>query len=265
MPELPDVEVFKRTIDRTALDRQIEHAKVSDTRVLECSDSTLRRNLQGHRLTDTHRHGKYLLGRLDHGRWLLVHFGMTGYPVAWDEPDPDREPDHVHLRLDFSDGGHLAYCNTRKLGALGIVESPEVAIEEHGLGPDAFRLGTNDFRELLAGRRGMVKSTLMNQEVIAGLGNVWTDEILFQARLHPKTALRELAPGTLDTLYDTMQTVLHEAIDFNVNPDDAPEHYLLPRRSEGEPCPHGCGGEVAKITVSGRAGYYCPTCQQRPD
>lgn len=259
MPELPDVEVFRRYVDATSLHRDIDHAMVPDSRVLDSSPTTLRRHLQGHRLIGTHRHGKYLFTHLDHGPWLLLHFGMTGSPVAYERAD--REPDHVRLRLDFADGRHLAYRNTRLFGTVAIVHDPAENVRERGLGPDALDLDLDGFRDRLDGRRGMVKSTLMNQSVLAGLGNVWTDEILFQARIHPKTRIPDLGAAVERRLFSTMCRVIERSIEFHADPERAPEHYLLRHREPGTRCPRECGGDVRRISVSGRPTYLCPSCQ----
>ena len=261
MPELPDVELFKRYLDATSRHREVAHAMVSSSRVLRCAPSTLRRNLQGESLTESRRHGKHLFAAISNGRWLEMHFGMIGNLEAFQERE--LEPEHVQLRLDFADGWHLAYVNTRLLGKLDVVEDPAAVIQELGLGPDALDLEPGEVRELLDGRRGMVKPTLMNQSVIAGLGNVWTDEILFQARIHPETAIPRLSEDEVETLFTTMGRVLAEGIEHGVNLDELPASFLLVHREEGADCPRGCGGTVKRISVSGRAGYYCPSCQER--
>ncbi|HSN55691.1 MAG TPA: DNA-formamidopyrimidine glycosylase family protein [Candidatus Sulfomarinibacteraceae bacterium] len=263
MPELPDVEVFRRYVGSTAMQRRIEHAHVPDSRLLTASAGTVRGHLKGRRLSDSRRHGKLLFLGLDSGRWLLLHFGMTGRPVVWERDD--REPDFVLLRLDLDDGRHLAYCAPRKLGEIGIADDPDEVVDGRDLGPDALALDLDGFREALSGRRGMVKPTLMNQEVIAGLGNVWTDEILFHARLHPRVPIPDLDADAERRLFRAMRRVLEESIGFGARPERAPGHYLLGYREEGADCPGRCGGTVERIAVSGRAGYCCPVCQTPPD
>lgn len=255
MPELPEVEVFKRFLDATPLHRETAHAMVPSSRVLRCAPSTLRCNLDGYRLTECRRHGKHLFSAISNGQWLEMHFGMTGSVQAYRRPE--REPDHVLLRLDIADGWHLAYPDTRLLGKLDVVD-------DLGLGPDAMALAAEEFHEVLAGRRGMIKPTLMNQNVIASLGNVWTDEILFQAGLHPETPIPELGKRRLGELFTTVRRVLELGIEHGAEPAEMPSSFLLLRRQEGADCPRGCGGKVRRITVAGRAGYYCPRCQPRP-
>jgi formamidopyrimidine-DNA glycosylase len=109
----------------------------------------------------------------------------------------------------------------------------------------------------------MLKTTLMNQGVMAGIGNVYSDEILYQARLHPRTKVNALEEGDLRRLYDCMQEVLDTAIACRAVPEDFPDSYLTPLRGKaGTQCP-GCGGEIERIEVSGRGAYYCPECQKK--
>ncbi len=260
MPELPDVEVFKRYLDATSLHREVRHAFVPASRVLGKAASTLRSHLEGRRLEESHRHGKYLLARLAESDWLVLHFGMTGFLEAYGSGGSDEE--HVRLRLDFSDGGHLAYHDQRLLGQVDLAESPQALLEERGLGPDALDADLGLFRERLEGHRGAVKPTLMNQSVLAGLGNVYSDEILFQAEVHPETPVPALDEEAVGTLHRVMWRVLRKAIVFKAEPAEAPASWLLPRREEGAPCPR-CKGRIERLVVSGRAAYLCPACQKR--
>lgn len=258
MPELPDVEVFRRHLDATSLDREVSRAEVRAGGELldDVSASTFRRHLQGHAFRRTHRHGKFLLSSLDSGEWVAFHFGMTGFLRALGPEDP--EPDHVRLAFHFEDGGRLVYACQRKLGRVGLAEAPEELARERGLGPDALALDGPAFLERLEGRTGRVKPTLMNQSVMAGVGNVYSDEALFQTGLHPERSVDELAEERRLDLQGTLHAVLETAIDIEVT--GFPDDWLLPHREEGAPCPR-CGGEVRRLRVSGRSAYVCPRCQ----
>lgn len=257
MPELPDVEVFRERLESTSLNREIRTVSVDADRVLkDVSERTLRSRLKGGALTSTRRHGKHLFARIRGDGWLRLHFGMTGELVPYGEGD--EPPGHVRLRLDFAGGDRLAYRNVRKLGEIGLVEDPDGFVEEKGLGPDALDLDREGFRRRLDGRRGAIKSTLMNQEVVAGIGNVYADEILFRARIHPETPIGELDDGALRRLHRAVGDVLQAAIDARVT--DFPRSFLLPDREEGAPCPR-CGTPLEKIRVSGRPTYFCPEDQ----
>jgi formamidopyrimidine-DNA glycosylase len=187
MPELPDVQVFREYLDATALHQRIDDVTVSGAGELlhDVSARTLRDRLKGRSLAGTRRRGKHLFAKLSGNGWLRLHFGMTG-ELAYFKRRREA-PDHVRLRLDFANGYHLAYRNVRKLGEIGLVDDVVEFVEAEGLGPDALdpELDLGAFREALGKRRGSVKGALMNQEVVAGIGNVYADEILLAAGGRP--------------------------------------------------------------------------------
>jgi len=194
----------------------------------------------------------------------MLHFCMTGRLAYF--KDLKDDPEHDRLRLDFANGYHLAYVNQRLFGQAAIVEDLAQFVAEQELGPDAFAndLDEEAFQKLLAGRRGQVKSALMDQSLIAGLGNVYSDEILFKAHLHPKTPVNSLDRNVIAKLYRAMREVLRVSIDSGAGSEELferlPDDYLLPHREEGDKCPV-CDGEVQAIKASGRTAYYCPACQ----
>lgn len=264
MPELPDVEILKRYLNATSLHQEIGGVEVSAPELLEgISEGRLRDRLVGHALTATRRHGKHLFVRVGDGAagWLRFHFGMTGRLEY--AKDADDLPEHTRFRLDFSNGYHLAYDNPRKLGEIGWVEDVDrfVAGEELGADPLADDLPLEAFRDLLSGRRGMVKTTLMNQRVLAGLGNVYVDEILFQAGVHPETAVPDLAEEAFDGLYHALYQVIEGAIEAKADRDALPDDWLLPHRGRDGSCPR-CGGMLKEIEVGGRTTWYCASHQK---
>jgi len=231
-------------------------------RAFQPSAAKATQGLWGCELKKTARHGKHLFVKTTGDGWLRLHFGMTGFLRYY--KNRDRQPGHVRLRLDFSNGYCLAYDNPRLLGQIGWAPSPSEFVDDQKLGPDALNLDLDQFKQLLSNRRGMIKSTLMNQNAIAGLGNIYSDEILFQAKIHPRTPSEDLAGSELKMLYEAMRTVLRKAIEKKADPQQFPEHFLTPRRDEAEHCPR-CGAGVKKIALSGRSGFICPDCQKPPD
>ncbi|ALP53895.1 hypothetical protein Tel_12545 [Candidatus Tenderia electrophaga] len=260
MPELADVEVFRQYLNATALHQEIAHTHVEGEQILAgTSPQGLGRALKNNQFDATRRHGKYLFIELHHGGWLVMHFGMTGRLSYF---DGDRQtPEHTQLLLDFKNGRRLAYVAPRKLGRIELTRNPPTFIAAHELGPDALTPSLADFKRLAEGRRGSVKGWLMNQQVMAGIGNVYADEILFQARIHPRRKVQDLDARDLDTLYKKIHQVFDAAIAAKVAPDDMPDDFLLPHRKKGGNCP-GCQGKVKQIAVSGRNGWYCPRCQE---
>ncbi|WP_455382489.1 Fpg/Nei family DNA glycosylase [Salinispira pacifica] len=265
MPELPDVEVFRRYLDATSLHQEVLSVKVNSRRILEqTSGDELMRTLPGLELTGTIRHGKYLFVRTSGTRvgggspHLLIHFGMTGFLQYFKNPPDDRR--HHRAVIDFRNGYHLAYVNQRLLGKFGLVRSPDRYCVDNGIGPDAGELSFDEFRERVRRGRGSVKTTLMNQSIMSGLGNVYADEVLFHARIHPRASIGELDDAAVRRIFDEMHRVLETVIDCKAQVDRMPGSFLVPRRREGAECP-GCSGRVASEKLAGRTTYLCPECQ----
>jgi formamidopyrimidine-DNA glycosylase len=261
MPELPDVEVFRMYVDTTALHKKIRRAKLTDTGLLAGSSSAkLKRRLKGAAFQATRRHGKHLGVHLDTDAWLMLHFGMTG-GLDYAKADSDL-PEHSRLVLGFDNGFRLVYVNQRKLGRIRLADDFDAFIAEEALGPDALEIGREPFVELLSDGRGTLKARLMNQSLIAGLGNVYTDEILFQAEIDPGTSVADVTPDAAADLWRTMRRVLRTAIDRRARPEQFPESWLTPHRGE-EQCPR-CRGALKQAKISGRTSRYCPACQSSP-
>ena len=262
MPELPDVETFRRYLDQHGLNRPIERTAVEAEEMLEAVTAQgLGQRLKGRRLTHTRRHGKYLFAARDGpGGWLVLHFGMSGYlqALAADESPPK----HTRMHLRFEDGGGLAYVAQRKLGTIGWADDPDRFARSHELGPDALAVAREAFTAAARAHRGGIKCWLMDQSALAGVGNIYSDEVLFQAGVHPKRKGTDLDATEADRLYDALHAVMEAAIAAKADPGALPQGYILPRRGEEAPCPR-CGGNIEPIKACGRTAWYCPRCQGR--
>jgi formamidopyrimidine-DNA glycosylase len=266
MPELPDVELFKRYLDSHALHQTIRRVTVSDTRILRgLSAEELVARLEGNRIEASERHGKHILARLARDGWLTLHFGMTGGLVYFRDAGP--APPQERLRFDFEKGRHMAYTSRRMLGRVGLTDDAAAFIKSEGLGPDAldpaFDLAT--FQATLGRRERDVKSVLMDQSLIAGIGNIYADEILFQARVHPSTRVAQLGEEKRRRLLRRIKEVLTTAIECGTDAelvlDRLPSGYLLPHRTRGGRCPR-CGRAITSFKSRGRTSYYCSHCQR---
>jgi formamidopyrimidine-DNA glycosylase len=191
------------------------------------------------------------------GPILLLHFGMTGGLRWTTKPNGDHRHDRVILELE---GGSLRYRNMRKLGGVWLARDEGAAERITGsLGPDAMEVDGKRFDELLAGRRGGVKSALMNQRVLAGIGNELSDEILWQARIRPTRALSSLDDRERSALHRAMHRVLKESNRHGRIPRK--RTWITSQRGVKAPtCPR-CRGEVRRSKVAGRTSYWCPRCQ----
>lgn len=267
MPELPEVEAARRTLEREGMNRTVETVSVApDGMTMDVSESTLRSALLGHRMTGARRHGKHLFVRSgeERGRWLRLHFGMTGELVLRRSDEDGDDPEHDRLRLDLEGSRSVVFRCPRKLGEIGLVSSPEAFAEEKGLGPDVLSgdFGLRGFRNALDGRRGTVKSALMDQGLMAGIGNEYSDEILFQAEIHPATKVKALSEDAVGDLWRVARRVLEKAADVRTEKDTVPGSWLLVHREEGAECPR-CGGTIRKRKIAGRSAYLCPDHQEK--
>lgn len=260
MPELPDVEVFRAYFASTSLKKEIVGVKLDNNRILgSVSRKKLVTALRGDSFVDTSRHGKYFFAERERGGVMAVHFGMTGFFKYYKKSD--AEPEHPRLILEFENSYKLALDMTRMLGRVDLAESMEKFVEKEELGPDALDIGEEEFAGLFDGYGGGVKSLLMNQGKIAGIGNVYSDEILFQACIHPKAKASNLKDEQIPRLYESMRDVFHTAINKKADPSKFPTTYLLRRKHENGNCPRACG-EMMEIRVGGRTGHFCPKCQK---
>jgi formamidopyrimidine-DNA glycosylase len=258
MPELPDVEVFRRYFSAHALRQVIVSVEVRAEKILEdITPGALLDALEGRLFERTGRHGKHLFAFPDSGPCLTMHFGMTGF-LRYGHGDICDG--HTRLVIGFENGNILAYNDQRMFGRIGIADSVAAYIERKGLGEDALTIPPDRFRDCVLSRRVSVKTALMNQQLLAGIGNVYSDEILFQARIHPLRGTGSLSDGEIDVLYRAMKNVLEVAIGRGADPATMPDTYLLSRRKAGTDCP-GCGGPVRKVVISGRSAYFCD-CQR---
>lgn len=254
MPELPEVEIYSRYFRRHGLRQKIAAVRVRDERVLgDIRPDRLVRGLRGRAFRDVRRHGKHLFADAG-GTWLHLHFGMTGDLAAYRED----EPRFARVIFDFANGMHLAFEDMRLFGVVDLTPDPDRFIADHGLGPDpldpAFKLA--DFRRLLERRKGAVKSLLMSQEIIAGIGNLYADEILFQTSIHPRRPVDRIDPDEARAIFQAMRKILREVIARHEAGREAPGTYLLNHREAGARCPR-CGGTVVRSVVFGRTTYHC--------
>ena len=264
MPELPDAVVYEHRIADAALNRVINGTTVVDALLLGdgLDPHRFEEVLRGETLTETHRHGKHVFARYgtDTG-WLALHFGMTGSVRVVED---GALPEYAYVQLHFVDGGHLAFRCPRKFARVRLIDTPDAFVEAKDLGPDMRRADVETFLTALDGRRGTIKGRLLDQSVVAGLGNIYADEALYQEGIHPATTVPELSEVHLRDLYDAIQTVLDAAIEADSDPTALdPGHFMLPHRYGDEQCPD-TGVPLQTEQVSGRTAYYSPARQSPP-
>lgn len=261
MPELPEIALFKKYVDATSLHKKIAGLSVPDASLLQSPNKEFEKALVGKDFKESSRIGKYLFLNTSGKAVLVLHFGMTGELEYYKNQDP---PKYAKLIFHFANGYQLAYSCRRKLGKIFLAESIEEFKEAHELGTDALELEEKEFLEIMDEKSGSVKGALTDQHVIAGIGNVYSDEMLYQCKIHPKTKTDKLSDSEKKQLYKEMKKVLNMAIDKEGERSEFPKDYLISHRKEGEKCPK-CSGKIEMIKVSGRSTYFCPKCQKEKE
>lgn len=258
MPELPDVEHFRSIFEDRAAGRTVRSTWSDPTIIRNATPEGLDRALLERRFAAPARHGKWLIAWTD-GPALLLHFGMTG-DLVWSGDEPARHR-HDRLALILREGGELRYRNMRKLGGVWLAhDSAEVDAILGPLGPDALGVARKELLSRLARRRGALKAALMDQRLVAGVGNLLADEILWQARLHPKRPIEGLTAEDRDRLAKAMRSVVSESVrryDYVGRKRSWLSHV---RGLPGAVCPR-CREPLARTVAGGRTTWFCPRCQ----
>jgi formamidopyrimidine-DNA glycosylase len=273
VPELPEVETVVRDLRPLVVGRRIASVEASDRPLRKLWSAEWGPLLSGRHIRDVRRRGKWIVVDLDRGLHLVFHLGMTGQLVV----KPAKEPRAAHTHLVFAlDRGarQLRFRDIRRFGSATLFRSPEEVqefFEAAGLGPEPFELDPKDWRERLAGTERNLKAVLLDQRVVAGVGNIYADESLFTARLHPARRGKALSAAEAGRLRRAVAEVLTQAIEKRGSSirtyvggsgrkGTYQEAFRVYQRT-GEPCPR-CGTPIAGIRLAGRATHYCPKCQK---
>jgi formamidopyrimidine-DNA glycosylase len=276
MPELPEVETVVRDLRRSGLaGREIQDVRVRWPRTLDRpSVEEARLRLRGARIEDVRRRGKFIILDLSTGDALLIHLRMTGQLTIQPASEPLDERHH-HLVIELDQGEQLRFRDTRKFGRYYLVADPAEVVGMLGPEPIDATFTLERFREMLAGRRAVVKPLLLNQTFIAGLGNIYVDEALFRAGIHPERTANTLTEREVADLFVAMRDVLVEGINNQGTTlgEGSTNYYsisgrrgrnkdnLLVFRRTGSPCPR-CETPIERIIVGQRSSHFCPACQK---
>ena len=257
MPELPEVETFKKYFDSTSLNQVIDDVRIMDDRILLVSEKIFIECLIGGKFEATIRHGKYLLAKV-RNTYVVFHFGMSGWLEYFSSEE--SEPKYSKVIFSFNNGYSLAYISIRMFGKLDLAESLETFQKKRNLGPDAYKMSFDEFQSAINKRTAIMKSALLNQDIVSGIGNIYSDEILFKAKIHPKRKINTLNEDDLEKLFKSIKDVLEYGIKHEGELDTYSNSFLIPHRNKEEHCPE-CGSIIERYEISGRHGFYCPKCQ----
>lgn len=281
MPELPEVETVVRGLKAVLPGRQIVGVRLGKTDFID-DPAALERDVPRSRIEQVRRHGKFIILELDRAGAhvgndgaqklsLLVHLGMTGQLVVYPAEAPARPHTHVFFTLD--DGRELRYTDIRRFGRMAVLPIGDQTKVLGPLGLDPLDVSEEQFSAAIHARKSHIKALLLDQTVLRGMGNIYTDEALFRAKIHPRRLGANLTPKELSRLHRAMQDVLNEAIrsrgssisDYVDSAGEQGEFQLKHRvyDREGKKCLR-CGAPIRRIIVAGRSSYFCPHCQRAP-
>jgi len=290
MPELPEVETIARGLRQSILGRRILSVTLGKTDFID-DPSALEQHLPGRRIAAVERYGKFMLLRLGQpdttesslssaggaangdsvAGSLLVHLGMTGHIAPFPAAKPHEKHTHVCFLLD--DGRELRYTDARRFGRMAYLEGSALEEELQEFGADPLVVSAEEFVAQVRGHRARIKALLLDQGVLRGVGNIYADESLWRARIHPARLGSRLTKKEAERLHHALRDILEKAIvlrgssisDF-LDAEGAPGEYQRHHRAygrEGKRC-YRCGTLVRRAIVAGRSSYFCPRCQSQP-
>lgn len=269
MPELPEVETTVRALREPLVGETFTEARLNWPRHIDRPDpDEFRARLPGLCVQAIDRRGKYLVFRLTQGETLIIHLRMTGHLSVVPGQTPLEK--HTHTILGLANGKELRFRDTRKFGRVYLVRDPDDVLGKLGPEPLAPSFTVDVLAERLEGRSMRLKSLLLDQSFVAGVGNIYADEALYYAQLHPERAANTLSPADVSALHTAIQKVLRLGIeregatlDRYRKPDGSfgsMQNAVAVFRRTDEPC-YQCGTPIRKIVVGGRSTHFCPSCQ----
>jgi formamidopyrimidine-DNA glycosylase len=269
MPELPEVETAVRALRHPLIGRRFTEVRNDWPRHIAGLDlAALQRRVHGRTVAAVRRRGKYLLFDLDDGQVLIIHLRMTGHLSVVEAETPPSK--HLHTIFTLDDGRELRFRDQRKFGKVYLVDDEEEVVGKLGPEPLAADFTVERLRERLNGRSRLLKPLLLDQTFVAGLGNIYADEALFYAGVHPERRADTLDDAEIVALHAAIQKALRmgvaregASIDIYVKPDGTRgemQNALNVYKRDGEPC-RRCGAPIRRIVLSGRSTHFCPHCQ----
>jgi len=290
MPELPEVETVRMGLGPVLEGHRITHVETRRGDLRVPFPKQFAKRLTGREVTALRRRAKYLLADLDSGETFVIHLGMSGRMSVYAEgrarkvgryvydtaPAEAGNGKHDHVVIETDVPARIVYTDHRRFGLMTLIETDKLESDPlfHGLGvePLSQRFDARYLKGALAGKKTPIKSALLDQRVIAGLGNIYVCEALFRARISPKRPAKNVSPKSMPALVTAIKVVLRDAIDAGGSSlrdhkrvdgelGDFQHRFAVYDR-EGNPCPSGCGGVVKRIVQAGRSTFFCPKCQK---
>jgi formamidopyrimidine-DNA glycosylase len=268
MPELPEVETIRRQLVPIYLGETIDHVKCQKVRIFQnVTPEKFARSLTARKILDISRYGKFCIFYFD-GVYAMFHLGMSG--IFLNNKQTSLHPQHIHIEIHFASGKSLYFQDVRKFGKVWLfTRKPEFA--NLGIDPTTRKFTLNNFRKLVTLKQMNIKFLLMNQSVLAGIGNIYANEVLFNSRISPLRKSNELTEKEISNLYSSIKLILGQAIvkfgtsysAYRTVSGDrgSNQNFLKVYQRAGQAC-YRCGRTIKKIVMGSRSTFYCPNCQK---
>ncbi len=266
MPELPEVETIRTDLLPLVLGQHFVKAIIIDNTLVKIPVANKVQGLLGKRIKDLERRGKYLIFHLSNGKSLIMHFRMTGNLIL----NPEKIEKYTRAIFQLSNGTKLCFNDKRRLGVIYLMKNGESIVGKLGVEPLSDCFKQNGFLKLMKKHHIPVKTALLNQGIVAGIGNMYADEALFNARIHPLVLTSNLSIQQVHTLFHSIRSILSMAVsnkgasvDTYIRPhgkSGTAQFYFKVAHRKGQPC-YVCGTPIQRVMLRGRGSYFCPSCQ----
>ena len=261
MPESPDVEAILKYLRVTSLYKTIDNIQIFDIRIIKGDRNYFKNDLIGCSFQEAKRRGKFIMVKLDSAKYLIFHFGMTGNLKYF--RNKIYMPPYTRILFSFQNGHNLAYISQRMLGGIWLTPFPERLPTIALMGPEPLApdFSLDIFLKRLKNKSKTIKTLLMDQKFLAGIGNLYADEILFQAKILPYRKAKDLNKRERIRLYKKIKEVLKEANKVNAAVWKLKRKFIIPHRYEDNICPK-CGNKLKSIKIGNRTSFFCSHCQK---
>jgi len=269
MPELPEVQTIVDDLNRKVLGRTFLDVWSDQSKIIKKDWNLFKKEIIGKKIENIQRKGKNIIFNLSGGYSMLTHLKMTGHFLydKWDESDSMNS--FVHVRFKMDNGKILALSDLRKFAKIELEETSKIEKELEKIGPDPFEASFEEFAKRL--KRGRIKQALMNQEAVSGIGNIYSDEILWEAKIHPERKVQDLSAKELRDIYEVSKKILKTALeargtsisDYRDTEGKKGKYGDMRKvyRKEGEKCSR-CGAIIEGKKIGQRTAHFCPSCQK---
>lgn len=271
MPELPEVETIVRSLQKQVISQKILKIEVNLPKIIKSHQEEFVSLTEGASIQDVSRRGKIILISLSTGVTILIHLKLTGQLIYSSSKKPITT--QTHLIFNLSSGDQLRYLDLRQFGYFLLEKSDRLSLlkELAILGPEALEISLADFKKV-SKKRGRIKVLLMNQSILAGIGNMYADEILHQAKIHPLCLACVLSEDQIERLYQATREILTKAIAYkgssvdtyiNTNGEEGSyQRFHQVYQREGKQC-FSCSSKIIRLKINSRSSHFCPNCQKR--